>query len=267
MNNNLSNCIYCICLAFLFAACSGGNANEKATIEAARVKMDAGAFNEAVSLLDEIIKANPIDTEALNMRGVAYVNQKSFGKALSDFNAAIEQDAAQYKFFYNRGNVKRKLQQPLAAIEDYTAALSLDDTQYQVWFNRALTYASGDFPEEAARDFEKALANGGDKDYLVHYYQANFYLRAGNFERGIAAAENCIKVNPKYSAGYYTLAQALIASDGSRDEACEHAVQAAKLGHELSVKMLNEYCGGAASYGIEEPEQHEEEEGEETHNH
>jgi tetratricopeptide (TPR) repeat protein len=113
--------------------------------------LNAGAFQEAISILDEAINLHPAQHEAYRVRGEAYYQLQDFYPAIRDLSAAINggiDDAATHML---RGQANRRVDQFDAAIADFVTVGRMDPE------NREVHRASGLLALEMGR-FELAEA-------------------------------------------------------------------------------------------------------------
>jgi tetratricopeptide (TPR) repeat protein len=68
----------------------------------------AGQLPAALADCNELLKLQPADAAALNMRGFAYMKAGHAGKAITDFDAALRSDPNNAGALYGRGLAKLK---------------------------------------------------------------------------------------------------------------------------------------------------------------
>lgn len=237
----MKNIIASLLVSFLLLTACSDSSEEK--INAAKERLTSGKNAEAISLLDQLLSESENST-AYNLRGVAYFNEEKNSKALEDFSNAIRLEKTNYQYYYNRGNVKRKLRDKEGAIDDYTAALALDSTQYEVYLNRALVYLNNAQPLKAIDDFKKALTFSNGEDFRVYHYRGEAYLRLEDFARAEKDFRKCLALDGQVAAAYLGLATSLIAqNDTDTSEACGHIQKAIDLGMPSAQEMKKQYCG------------------------
>jgi tetratricopeptide (TPR) repeat protein len=88
--------------------------------------VNEGSYEElAIRFFDLAILRNPKYHQALNNRGDAYLILRQYGRAIDDFNQAVQIDPNEPLYFKNRANVLRFVGQYDRAITDYRKALTL----------------------------------------------------------------------------------------------------------------------------------------------
>lgn len=228
------------CLLF---SCQSNQDKALALQQQAKERMQAGAHQEAVSLLDESLQLQEGSADTYNLRGVAHLNLQAYGKAITDLNRAIALDSSQYKFFYNRGNVRRNLQDQKGARQDYDRAARLDSSQYEIYLNRAFTFAAEQQLPAALQDFDRAERLSAGKDALVFLHRGRIRMLGMDFAGAEADFEKALALDPKMGAAYYHLALAKTAQVGKADEGvCKLLQQASKLGVAEAEQALRTYC-------------------------
>jgi TPR repeat protein len=98
----------------------------------------SGNFTEAIKNLDDVIRFNPADPEALNNRCWARAIVGDLGNALRDCNQALAIRPRYADALDSRGFVNLKLGRPDDAIEDYDAALSVDPRRASSLYGRGI---------------------------------------------------------------------------------------------------------------------------------
>ncbi len=185
----------------LLGALAGCQTAEVANQLALKQAAQAEQKNNIASLT-EVIKKNPNDANALNLRGSAYGQAGEYQKALADFNAALtinpqfpqayanralvyvraknlQQALADYDKAINiepnypvayigRGNVYRLMKNHPMAIADFSHALQIESNPI-AFFNRGLSRQAMGQHIEALEDFDNALGYRAD---AAEVYQA-----------------------------------------------------------------------------------------------
>src|SRR5712691_8501730 len=76
---------------------------DKAARKQALVAVRNGNYDQAIKLLDSVLKTNPDDTLALFGRGTAQTGKKDYDRAIVDFSRAIELQPSRGSFYEARG--------------------------------------------------------------------------------------------------------------------------------------------------------------------
>jgi tetratricopeptide (TPR) repeat protein len=131
------------------------------------VKM--GEHEKGMKDLDRAVSLAPASRNALYNRSLALKTIGRYREALADLDKAIgiHPDADLYM---NRGNVRKRLGDPVGAAEDYRGALALEPGNAATWFNFALVLEETGDITGAIENAEKAvmLGMGQAGEYLEH---------------------------------------------------------------------------------------------------
>ncbi|MBW3518433.1 tetratricopeptide repeat protein [Flavobacterium sp. NKUCC04_CG] len=115
-----------------------------------------GDTAEGLELLTASIKMDSKSPVAYYSRGNAYVAQKNYKLAISDYTKALENGGELYILFA-RANAYRGDGNIEKAIADYTEVISQNSAFHSVYLERGLTYRLQQKNELAKKDFEKQL--------------------------------------------------------------------------------------------------------------
>ena len=124
----------------------------------------SGNFAEAIKNLDDVIRFNPADPEALNNRCWARAIVGDLNNALRDCNQALAIRPRYADALDSRGFVNLKLGRPDNAIEDYDAALSVDPRRASSLYGRGIARtrrgetAAGNNDIGAAKSLQAGIA-------------------------------------------------------------------------------------------------------------
>ncbi|MBV9969193.1 MAG: SEL1-like repeat protein [Xanthobacteraceae bacterium] len=125
----------------------------------------AGNFAEAIKNLDEVIRFNPADPEALNNRCWARAIVGDLANALRDCNQALAIRPRYADALDSRGFVNLKLNRADNAIDDYDAALSVDPRRASSLYGRGIARtrrgdtAAGNGDIGAAKSLQAGIAD------------------------------------------------------------------------------------------------------------
>ena len=104
-----------------------------------------GQYELAVSHFDQALTIYPQDTvRSLNNRGLAYIHQEKYQKAIEDLNRALELNSEYTLAYFNRDVAYDKLGQYEPAVANYTSALQLNPDYMKVYYNRGLIFCIWD---------------------------------------------------------------------------------------------------------------------------
>jgi tetratricopeptide (TPR) repeat protein len=120
-----------------------------------------------------------------NRRGVIWMTQGLYDKALADFSQAIVLDPNVAESYYNRGVVYRMTDRDDKAVADYTKAIALQPDFADAYNNRSSAYGKAGRQDEAIADASKAI--GLQSDFVEAYENRGAaYTRRGLLNRAMA---------------------------------------------------------------------------------
>lgn len=140
-------------------------------------KIVQGDYQGAINELTEIIKLNPEDYDAYNMRAIAYSEQKKYDEAINDFAKCIEIKKIPEAYF-NRGAAYFAKGNFQTALEDFTQCLRLSPDNIKALYKRAICYHNTENYQAALKDFNKYIANYSI-DYRAYYERAQTKIMLG----------------------------------------------------------------------------------------
>ncbi len=159
------------------------------------------------TLWSDVIAKYPDSYTAYNNRAYYNVQQKSYEKALPDFNKSIELLPTYKEALNNRGSLYRLIDKPREAVADYTRVLALDPVYVKSLSGRGNAYATLGVLDSALADFNKAFeldpvtANAlGDR--------GSVYFRLGKFENAIEDCSRKIAIDTSNAEAYLNRAVA-----------------------------------------------------------
>jgi predicted aspartyl protease len=97
----------------------------------------AGAAPGAATPAAADVGSAPLDAEGFSRRGNAYASRGDLGRAIEDLTRACELAPAEARYFYERGTLLERDQQPAAALADFDRALRLKPDQVPALIARA----------------------------------------------------------------------------------------------------------------------------------
>ncbi len=230
--------LYFILPIFYFhTACNPSN---EELLSEARTHMGNGAYNQALPVLDKIIKQDPENKVAYNIRGIARLETGQAELALDDFNFSVGLDSSDYRSFYNRGNAHYRQQNFELAVKDYDKALRLEPKLADIYINRGNALVQLENYAQAMLDYQFALKLD-DSNYLTHFNLARTLFLTNKPDEAKLSFEKCLTIYQTFAPAYYFLG--MIAMEKDEPEAsCIYLQQAADLGYQQAAELLSAYC-------------------------
>ncbi len=117
-----------------------------------------GDCENAITVLNQLIKLQPTLVSAYIVRGSAYQQKGDASNALTDFNQAIRLDPRSARAYCDRGILEDVLlQQPKQALADYNKAIRLAPDFKRAYINRGVHLLGQKDYERAIPDFTRAI--------------------------------------------------------------------------------------------------------------
>lgn len=96
-------------------------------------------------------------TDVFFSRATVYTKKGMYAEAIHDLDTFIQVRTDVAQAYYNRGCLRRSLQNPQGAITDFTQAIALDSLQGDYFFDRGVLYQQAAQFDEAMSDYDKAI--------------------------------------------------------------------------------------------------------------
>jgi tetratricopeptide (TPR) repeat protein len=147
---------------------------------------------------------DPLESELMFRRGIAWFRLGQFGIALKDFEDAsgIAYDDPRPELW--RGLTLMKLDRPLEAISGYAAAIRRDRNYMVAYLNRGLAYLATDEPGKAELDFDQAIRHE-PKDARAWFNRGVAQARQESYGEAVKSYELALKIDPSFRAARINL--------------------------------------------------------------
>jgi predicted O-linked N-acetylglucosamine transferase (SPINDLY family) len=175
--------------------------------------------------LKTVLKHEPLHAGALNLLGVALMQQQRWEEAESAIRRGISAGVPSETAFYNHGLVLKHLGRSGEAFQAFSRAIEIDASIADCWNNRGTILNDLGRCEDAIRDFDRALALKPNFAGAL-FNKARSLAQLNRVEDAVAACRRAIDCDPRFADAWAELS-ALFASLGQYDEviaACEAAL-------------------------------------------
>ncbi len=132
-------------------------------MEIAQVYHKAGRFSKAAVYMERYLEFYPEKTEAHFLYGQICFDSGQYIDALDQFNACLQLETTDPRYFAARGKTYLKTKTYTYALNDLGMALDLDPNDHEVWYHRGLVRWYLNEREGALRDWERAARLGSFK--------------------------------------------------------------------------------------------------------
>jgi tetratricopeptide (TPR) repeat protein len=192
---------------------------------------------KAIEDFNKAIELDPNFAVAYYNRGSAYHELKHYEEAVDDYTKAIVLDPNFAGAYYNRGNAYCELNKHEEAIKDYTKAIELNPNFAVAYTNRGITYHELKHYEEAIKDYTKAIEL--DPNFAVAYTnRGNAYHELNKHEEAIKDYTKAIELDPNFAEAYYNRGNAYCELN-KHEEAIEDYTKAIELDPNFAVAYNN----------------------------
>lgn len=230
-------------------------------------KDDVVPLDEAEAFFSDVLRKEPKNAWAYNLRGLARERQGQLEAAIADFTEALRYDPQLAVAYNNRGIARDRSGDAKQAIADYGESIKLDPSYAAAFNNRGLARAKLGELKQAIADFDQAIRfdpkfavalnnrgvareqlgdlAGAEKDFTAaialdpklpdaYANRGNVLRGRGKYEQAIADFEKAVRLDPRNAAAHNNLAwlRATCADEKYRDG--KAAVEAAKKACELA---------------------------------
>ncbi len=205
----------------------------------ATVLISRGNYDLAIDKIDEELRLNPNNADALHLKGQALDEGGYPTLAMTFFNRAIAINNTVPEFFYNRGLVFYKLGYNKKAIEDYSRTLELNPRDSWTYYNRAKAYSELRDFNSAIEDYTKDLKING-KSVRTLNNRGNCFMSMGNYEKALNDFNLVLEIEPNKANTIYNIGILYLKQD-LFEQGCPYIERAVGLGFP-GINVLNDYC-------------------------
>src|SRR5215831_18917030 len=168
----------------------------------------SGRTDQAISLLQSVLKRDPRSAEAHNWLGVAYLQKNSLSDARREFRQAIQLKPGFVRAYNNLGSTLAQAGDIAQGIQVLQDGLKYAPGDLQLRLNLGMALRSKGDADGALEQFRSLLRDHADSSELQ--YQVGQTLRQkGDLDGAIQAFEMSLDLNPEYQEAYYGLGQTL----------------------------------------------------------
>ncbi|MBH8552513.1 tetratricopeptide repeat protein [Nostocaceae cyanobacterium CENA357] len=187
------------------------------------------SYGEAIASLNQSIKHNPNNTEAIAHQGEAYRLGKQYEEALIYFNQAIAQNSTYAWAIAHRGEVYRLMKRYPQALADFNQSLELKPDYVWALAHRGVTYRlmGKHYYEKALADFSQAIDLNPNYAWALAY-RARLYDLLRRYEEALVDFDRAIVLDQTVFDNWLSERGSLLSYCGQYAEAidcCQLALQ------------------------------------------
>lgn len=168
----------------------------KSYFKIAELLRDLGKKEEAIQMLEMLVKTKPDCYEGSILLGELLCEQERFKEAANVYNEALIYKPADFDLYYNLGIVYTRLSDFQMAKEMYEKAAAINHKMYGANYNLGLiAFIQRDY-ETAEKYFEKSLY--AELEAMSYYQLAKIYVYKGEKDKAINFLNKAIEIEPKF---------------------------------------------------------------------
>ena len=185
----------------------------------------SGEYDVAVDLIEKAIKINPTVSEFYNNCGGAYRALRKNDIAITCYEQALAIKPDSAEAHYNLGNALSEKGKMDEAIDHYETSLALQPDDAEVHNNLGIILQELDRREDAIAHYEQALALKPNH-IEAHINVGNAFQELGQFEEAIAHYEHALAIQPDDAEVHNNLGSTFLGLDRVEDAIThyEHAL-------------------------------------------
>ncbi len=144
------------CIVVMGGLALAGCQSSRGAFGPATINASAGSQVNIASLT-QVVKQNPNDPGAYNVRGTAYGKAGDLKSAIADFDTAIKLNPSFYQAYANRALVERRQGRDDLAFNDYNKAIAIAPNYAPAYVGRGDMYRQRKQTDLALADFNTAI--------------------------------------------------------------------------------------------------------------
>lgn len=170
-------------------------------LERALALQNAGHFDVAQALYDQILRLQPRHFDALHLSGLIAAERNDPRRAVELISKAIAVNANYAPAHHNLAIALAELGQFDAAVKSYDAAIALDPANAKAHNDRGNALADLQRNDDAVQAYERAIAL--DSDYAQAHYNCGCALMAlSHMRAALACYDRALALRPDYAKAW-----------------------------------------------------------------
>ncbi len=166
----------------------------------------------AITNLSKVIELNPDYVDAYYFRGLVYIIEEDYDKAIADYTKAIELDPNNNSViakvtgasaYLLRAGAYYEKDDYDAAIADFDKAIEMDPEHSDAYYLRGEAHYFNNDDDKAIADFTKAIELNSDFAADAYYYRGELYYFKDDYDKAIADFTTVIELSPDDAADAY----------------------------------------------------------------
>lgn len=184
------------------------------------------------------------EASELNNKGYTLLENGHYGKAILQFQDAIELDNSQIIYFYNLADACLKLKDNNCALEAYTKAKQYYPDEADLYMFTGDIYQNQNKLKEAISEYDKAInlvKEDNPQKYLLYFNRGNSYLKLKNYKAAVQNYTSTLNELPEFYGAYANRGMAYYYLK-RKAEACSDWTKASENGFSTAKQYMSNYC-------------------------
>lgn len=194
-------------------------------------------FESAKVALEELLKTDEKNIEALKLLGLCNVNLGNFEAGKNNFETVVKYKQDDASSWFYLASCYENLEDFLHAKTAYLEVINLRESYIDAYKNLCIVYLKTKEEEKAIELAEKVLQFVQD-DYSIYYLIGTAYLSMKKFAESILYLEKALELNPTHSQLHNNLGTAYLTTN-KYDKAYENYLKASELDPKNSLTFYN----------------------------
>lgn len=174
----------------------------------ARILILMNKKEEALEVIESVIKSNPRLTEAYAIKTIILGSLEKYNEAISQIDKAIEIDPKKSNYYRIRSRTLHEQFREDEALDTINKAIELDQKNPTDYYLKAKILVNLDKPHEALETIDKRFDLF--PDYLDFYEMRNLILYIlGRYDEALIGIKEALNLGVKYRGIYYEKGQVL----------------------------------------------------------
>jgi tetratricopeptide (TPR) repeat protein len=177
---------------------------ESEEISRAKKLLAEGRREQAISLLQTLLRSHPEDGDAHLLLGIALSTVPRRNEALQELQKAVDLNPGSAVAYFSLGNAQARFANMNAAREAFARAVKLDPSFLPARISLAMVLAQQKQLEAARNDLAEAIALVGQKPPAAypHFLLAQVLVQQGHLHQALKELDAATALRPRYAEAY-----------------------------------------------------------------
>ena len=163
-----------------------------------------GNLDEAKNLIEEVLKNEKNNSQALNLYAFVLYYQNNFNAALEQWQKAIKINPNYIEAYNGRGNAYKNLKKFEEAVQSFKKAIQIEPRYFEAQINLGSVLIKLERFEDAIKNFDKVIDVNNMASQAFHG-KAYSLMKLKKYKEAIYNFNQSIKINPNDANAFYNL--------------------------------------------------------------